>query len=100
MGLYDRSHMVNMIWTISYGRFKMKNITDLVWRRIRADVEFHTVRRRIMANNDDNQVFQFLPSTKFGFPLYRAQVQLENLRVRKIFEIELGQYAGLYMHLI
>ena len=52
-----------------------------------------------MVNNDDNRVFQFLLSMKFCFPLYHAQVQLENLRVRKTFEIELGQYVGLYMRL-
>ena len=63
------------------------------------DVEFRKVHQKIMVNNDDNRVFQFLPSMKFCFPLYRAQVQLENLRVRKTFEIELGQYVGLYMRL-
>ena len=63
------------------------------------DVEFRKVHQKIMVNNDDNRVFQFLLSMKFCFPLYRAQVQLENLRVRKTFEIELGQYVGLYMRL-
>ena len=74
-------------------------ITDLVWRKIRAGAEFHKVRRKIMANNDDNRVFQFLLSMKFCFPLYRVPVRLENLRVRKIFEIELDRCVGLCMRL-
>lgn len=78
----------------------MEIFTDLVWRKIHVGVEFRKVRRKIMANNGDNRVFQFLLSTKFYFPLYHAQVQLENLHVRKTFEIGLGQYVGLYMHLI
>ena len=71
----------------------------LVWRRIRVDVEFHRAHRKIMADNDDNLIFQFLLSMKFYFPLYRARVQLENLRAHKTFEIGLDQYVVLYTHL-
>ena len=70
---------------------QIDDFTDLVWRKIHVDVEFRKVHQKIMVNNDDNRVFQFLLSTKFCFPLYRAQVQLENLRVRKTFEIGLEQ---------
>ena len=80
-------------------RSQTDTFTDLVWQKIHVDVGFRRVHRKIMANNDDNRVFQFLLSTKFCFPLYHAQVQLENLHVRKTFEIELGQYVGLCMHL-
>ena len=99
-----KSGMVHTVWKQSAGPGshqypQMDNFTDLVLRKIHVDVEFRRVHRKIMANNDDNRVFQFLLSTKFCFPLYHAQVQLENLHVRKTFGIELGQYVGLYMHL-
>ena len=75
------------------------NTTDPVWRKIHGDVGFRKVHQKIMANNDDNRVFQFLLSMKFCFPLYRVPVRLENLRVRKIFEIELDRCVGLCMRL-
>ncbi len=76
------------------------------------DDQFHKDHQKIMVNNDDNQVFQFLPnvikdnfriesliwifskipSKRFYCLLYRVQEQWENHHVHKIYEKQLVYY--------